>query len=231
MGCAHVADRVFLPLVVVLTVFLVGWYVVGNEVMRRRARALATWCREVLALSGGRLSIQWLTTNSFRLHVEEGRAPLQTGTLTGLTEAWDVPVLWLWNRRRGRRDMVLVQLTLHRRPLFGLELYRAGSLLAGDASHAARLEGWAEEPMDEFRLAAGAGRGRDLAVDLVGALVDQRRHLVRLAVRRQAPNLSVAMNVPRSERLDPATLRLSAVLTRDARAVRAGLSDWPRCRT
>lgn len=196
-------DQVLLPVVTVLLVFFVGWYVAGNELMRRRARALAIWCREVLDQTGGRLSIQWLTTNSFRLHLEGGRAPLANGTLTGLTEAWDVPVLWLWNRTRGRRDMVLVQLKLRRQPIFGLELFRPGSLLAGDARHASRLEGWAEEAIDEFRFAAGADRARDLATGLLATLGGERRHLVRIAVRRQAPNLTLALNAPGSERPDP----------------------------
>lgn len=201
-------DQALLTLVVLLCVVLVAWYVAGNEVMRRRAHRLALWSKRVLDPSGGRQSIRWLSTQSFRLEVEEPRPPLAGGTITGLTESWDVPMLWLWNRAHGRQDMVLVQLTLRRQPLFGLELYRPGSLLAGDSRHLARREGWPEEPLDEFTLASRAGPARELASRLVATMQADRRRLVRLAVRRQAPNLTLAINVPERQRPDPASFNL-----------------------
>lgn len=197
-----------LPLVVVLAVGLTGWYVVGNEVMRRQAHRLALWGKRVLDPTGAKLSIAWLTTNSFRLHFESGRAPLRSGTLTGLTEAWEVPFLWLWNRVRGRRDMVLVQLELPRPPLFGLELYRPGSLLAGDAQRLAIELGWHEEPCQEFRLAAGSGAAPRLAAELLAVLSGVRGHLLRVAVRRQPPTLTLAVNVPIRGRPEPAEFNL-----------------------
>jgi hypothetical protein len=190
--------------VVLLAAFLVGWYLAGNELMRRRGRRLAVWCKRALDPLGGAQSIVWLTTHSFRLQAERARPPLRACAITGLTESWDVPMVWLWNRSRGRRDMVLVQLDLARRPAVGLELYRPGALLAADARHLARQEGWAEEPLDEFRLAGPGPSARTLAGRLLPALGERRRHVVRLAVRLHAPHLTLAVNVGEPDRPDPA---------------------------
>ena len=126
-------QKLALLFVFVLGALLIGWYLVGNEVMRRRGRSLALWCKRALDPLGGRQAIQWITTQSFRLEVEGLKAPFVAGSLTGLVESLDVPVVWLANRANGRRDMVLLQLSLRQQPIWGLELYRPRSVLAADA--------------------------------------------------------------------------------------------------
>lgn len=197
-----------LPVALALVVFLAGWYVAGNELMRRRARRLALWCKRALDPSGGRQSILWLTTSSFRMEVEGTRAPWQAVRMTGQVESWEVPMVWLWNRSRGRRDMVLVQLSLRRRPAAGLELYRPAAWLAGSSRRLVREQGWPERPFGEFALASPTGAGEDLARRLVVTLSGERPRLLRLAVRRQAPNLTLAMNLPERGRPDPVAFHL-----------------------
>src|ERR687886_1345729 len=100
--------------------------------------------------------------------------------------------------------MVLLQATLRAQPLWGLEVYRPGALLAGHARHLARQEGWAESPLDELTVAAAGEPPRRLAAELVQVLDAQRARLVRLAVRRQGSHLTLALNVPDPGRFDPA---------------------------
>lgn len=216
-----------LPIFLVVAAFLLGWYLVGNEIMRRRARRLALWAKRTLDPLGGQQSILWLTLHSFRLELEQPRAPLVHATITGLVESWDVPMNWLWNRLRGRRDVAMVQLTLRRPPIWGLELYRAGSLVGGDARHRARQEGWTEGTLEGFRLAPDEGAPRDLAQQLLRALGTERERLLRIAVRRQPSHLAVTMNVPDPGRLPPAEaerllLELARVVARFATPTNGG---------
>ncbi len=200
----HISSQTALPVVLVLGVFFIAWYLAGNELMRRRARVLAIWCKRALDPLGGKQAVLWITMHSFRLDVESARGTIDSGSLTGLVESWDVPMIWLANRLKGRRDMVLLQLTLRQQPIFGLELYRPGSLLAGDAHHLAEQERWSEEPVDEFRLASPGGQApRLLAEQLLAELAAQRSQLIRLAVRRQGRHLTLALNVPGPTRPEP----------------------------
>jgi hypothetical protein len=192
-----------LPVALGLGVLLVGWYLAGNEVMRRRAHRLALWSKHVIDPLGGKQSIRWLGGQAFRLEVEGPRAPFRSLMVTGLIEPWDVPMVWAWNRLHGRRDMVLLQATLRSQPLWGLEVYRSGTLLASDSRHFARQEGWAESPLEELTVAAAGEPPRRLAAELVQALDSERSRLVRLAVRRQGNHLTLALNVPDPARFDP----------------------------
>src|SRR6266542_4976368 len=142
--------------------------------MRRRARVLALWSKRAADPMGGKQAVRWLNMQSFRLEVREPHAPFRDATIVGLVESWDVPFIWLWNRMRGRRDMVLVQLSLRNQPLLGFELFRDGSLLAGDARQFASREGWTEEPLDELRVASPGQPAVELARRLLGELGGQR---------------------------------------------------------
>jgi hypothetical protein len=189
----------------------VVWYFAGNELMRRRAHRLALWSKRVIDPLGGTQSIRWLSVQAFRLEVEGPGTPFQSLMLTGLVESWDVPMVWAWNRLHGRRDIVLLQASLRQQPLWGLEVYRPGSLLAGDARHFARQEGWAEEALGDLTVAAGGEPPRQLAIGLVDVLRDEHSRLVRLAVRRQGQHLTLALKVPDPRKFDPANATRLAV--------------------
>lgn len=181
---------------VAIGALLIVWYLVGNELMRRRGKRLALWCKRVADQLSSKQAIKWYTLHSFKLETENPAKPFESAAFTGLTESWDVPFIWLWNRLNWRRDMVLAQVMLDRQPTWGLEVYRPRSVLAGDAHHAAHGEGWDEVAVDGFRVAPASGPGRELADRLVGQLGDQRDRLIRLSVRRNQTHLALAMNVP-----------------------------------
>ena len=206
------------PVVVALAVVLIGWYVVGNELMRRRGRRLAIWSKRALDPMGGKQAIQWTTTQSFRLEVDGLRPPFVAGSITGLVESMDVPLIWMANRMNGRRDMVLLQVSLRQQPIWGLELFRPRSVLAGDARKYALEEGWTEAAFDGFKLASAGGPAMDkLARELMAELGDEGPNLVRLAIRRRGLHLTLALNVPERKRLTPESF--SQLVGRLARVV------------
>jgi hypothetical protein len=202
-----ILNQLGLPAVLVVGAIFIVWFVAGNELMRRRGRGLAIWSKRVLDPLGGRQAIQWITLHSFRLELEGLKPPFTSGTMTGLVESWDVPITWLLNRLNGRRDMVLVQLALRQQPIRGIEVFRPRSLLAGDARQLAAEEGWATEPFEEFQLAAMPGATpQRLASELLAALGARRADLLRLALRRRGLHLTLALNIPDRQKVQPAEL-------------------------
>jgi hypothetical protein len=137
------------------------------------------------------------------LEVEGTKAPIRSLLATGLVESWDTPLIWAWNRLHGRRDIILLQLTLREQPMWGLEVYRPGTLLAGDARHMARQEGWTETTRDELVIMCGGEAPLRLATELLDAIQAERRRLLRLAVRRQGHHLTLGLAVPDPNDFEP----------------------------
>jgi hypothetical protein len=113
--------------------------------------------------------------------------------------------VWLIDRFTGRRDVLMVRFDLQRQPILGVEIFRRRSLLAGDSGRIAKEAGWPIESTDDRVLltAHGGGKAGDLCRELLAALGDDRRRLVRLSVRRQSPHLTVALDLPDPDASDP----------------------------
>src|SRR2546428_13398717 len=93
-----------LVFVFVLGAVLIGWYLVGNEVMRRRGRSLGLWGKRSLDPLGGGQAIQWVTPPSFRLEGGGLRAPCVAGSRAGVCGARGLPRICLATRATGRGD-------------------------------------------------------------------------------------------------------------------------------
>jgi hypothetical protein len=194
-------------------VFIV-WYFVGGYLTRRRLALTARWVYRGLEVyrdpepDRTRAAIKWLATNAFNIMLERPRPPLSDVLVTVLLQSRDMMTVWLIDRFTGRRDLVLLRYDLERQPIWGLEVFRRRGLLAGDATRQARQEGWPIESSDDggLRTAHGGGKAGELCQELLAALGEERRRLVRLSVRRQSPHLTVAMDLPDPTSSDPREL-------------------------
>src|ERR1051326_4117475 len=86
-------------------------------------------------------------------------------------------MVWAWTRLHGRRDMIVLQATLRFQPLWGVELYRPGTVLDGDARQFAQREGWPESALEDLRVGGAGPAALALAADLVELVGGDRRRL------------------------------------------------------
>lgn len=201
-------------LVVAFAGVFIVWYFAGAYLTRRRLGSAARWVYRGLDVyrdprpDRTRASIKWLATNAFNIVLERPRAPLSEVVVTVLLQSRDMMTVWVFDRFTGRRDLVMLRFDLKRQPIWGIEIFRRRSLLAGDSRRTAKEEGWEVAASDDAALLAahGGGKAGDLCRELLDALGDDRRHLVRLSVRRQSPHLTVAMDLPDPDASDPADL-------------------------
>ncbi|HLH21224.1 MAG TPA: hypothetical protein VK066_01780 [Chloroflexota bacterium] len=199
----------------------VAWLLGGTLINRRRAAAVSRWAYAEARPLGKKLYVRWITMAAFELTVPEARAPFRQLSFTGFLQSREMPFVWLWNRLRRRGDVLVVRAELRRRPLWGLEVYRAQSLLGGDARRAALEAGWTPAPgPDGLWRANGGGAAAELSERLVGALGPWAAHLDRLAVRRETPQLVLALGL--SGVRPGAAPPLGACLTRLAQLASAG---------
>lgn len=197
-------DRLALPLVVALSAIFIAWFAVGNEINRRRISHIMRWLWQGLQPYMGKASYRMLGTNAFHFNVLEARHPFSAIVVAVLLESRDMPTVWIMNRVRGRTDLALVKCELVRRPIWGMEAFRRGNVLTGEAITRARNEGWTVDhrPDEALWVAHGGGKAAELSEKLLDALGEFRPRLLRMSVMRQSPHLQVALSLVGYQALD-----------------------------
>ena len=183
-----------------LAAFLLGWYVVGLYLNRRRAGQLVRQVRDSIQSYGGTATIRWIGRSAFRIEATQLRAPLTGLGVSLLLEPRETFLLWLVGRWSGRRDWLMLSVTLDGVVKGAFEVYHPKRRGAMDSAREVRELGWQTAALPgrpELTSAAPGPDGRALAQETLSALrgVD----VWRVRVRNKAPQLTISLPIPADE--------------------------------
>ena len=183
-----------------LAAFLLGWYVIGLYLNRRRAGQLVRQVRDSIQPFGGTATIRWIGRSAFRIEAEQVHAPLTGLGVSLLLEPRETFFLWLAGRWSGRRDWLMVSATLDGVVKGAFEVYHPKRRGAMDSAREVRELGWQTTALPgrpELISAAPGPDGRALAQETLSALrgVD----VWRVRVRNKAPQLTISLPIPAAE--------------------------------
>ncbi len=179
--------------VIGLCVFLALWYGGGYLYNRRRGQRLFRWLEAGLDVLGGEREAGWIGSpaSGARVNVTHAASPFRRLEITLLLENREIPLLWLFDHLRGKRDGLIIRATL-RSP-------RRGEVEIGPASRrAARRQGqpwtWQEGPHGLTVAYQGPGAQQQVAA-LEPWLEAYGAHLRRFAWRKADPHVQLQMKV------------------------------------
>src|SRR5919106_1734984 len=123
----------FLPgLLIVLLAAVMIWFTVGTQRNVSRGNRMLEWLQGGLAALGPRTTLRWLGSSVAELKITEPRAPYRDALVLVVLEPRDLGALWAISRRRGRRDFLVLRLSLVRAPVVGADLVDPSAWTAGD---------------------------------------------------------------------------------------------------
>jgi len=183
-----------------LAAFLLGWYVIGLYLNRRRAGQLVRQVRDSFQPLGGTATIRWIGRSAFRIEAVQLQAPLTGLGISLLLEPRETFLLWLVGRWSGRRDWLMLGVSLDGVVKGAFEVYHPKRRGAADSAHEVRDLGWEAASLPgrpELLLAAPGPDGRALAQETLSLLrgVD----VWRVRVRNKAPQLTISLPIPATE--------------------------------
>jgi hypothetical protein len=187
-------------LAIALAAFLLGWYVIGLYINRRRAGQLVRQVRDSLQQFGGSATIRWIGRSAFRIEAEQLQAPVTGLGISLLLEPRETFLLWIVGRWSGRRDWLMLSVSLTGAVRGAFEVYYPKRRGAMDSAREVRELGWQAAPLPgraELLCAAPGADGRALAQEVLSAFrgVD----VWRVRVRNKAPQLTISLPIPASE--------------------------------
>ncbi|HAL61365.1 MAG TPA: hypothetical protein DCP08_03050 [Chloroflexi bacterium] len=172
-------------IVIGLSVLLVLWYPFGRQMNRRRGLQALRWLREGIRAFEGQAAVNWVGASAFRVDVQGALGPFKKVGMMVLLEAREVLLLWISNRLRGQRDILVIRGDLRRKPKIDLELMRRG-WRAGRAMKALEKEGWTVDTLNGMFIALK--RDEEIASRLAST-PSEAAGLVRLSLKKRSPHL------------------------------------------
>jgi hypothetical protein len=206
MDLAHVPlTNLLTQLVLVLSIVLIGWYLVGSQLGRSQANRLAHLAVDLLKPIGSEGSFRWLGSAGCELSLTRLRRPFKSLRVVIWLEPREMLPIWLINRWRGRRDLFAVAADLNKAPTLAFELVRDNTAVGRRALDRARARGWeigslefAGEPLTLAAPQLEAARQAALRVER--GLPVSPNAVLRVASSTASPNLSVSIGSPGSLR-------------------------------
>ncbi len=179
---------------------MLGWYVIGLYINRRRAGQLVRQVRDSIQPLGGTATIRWIGRSAFRIEAEGLNAPLTGLGISLLLEPRETFLLWLVGRWFGRRDWLMLSVSFNGVVRGAFEVYHPKRRGAMDSAREVRELGWQAAALPgraELVSAAPGPDGRALAQEALSAL--RGMELWRVRVRNKAPQLTISLPIPASE--------------------------------
>jgi hypothetical protein len=178
-------------LVIGLSVLVLAWYFLGQRAMRRRGLAALQWVRAGVPILGEGSKLRWLGSAAFQVTIERPVPPFKALSVAVVLEPREIFFLWLVNRFRRRRDLMVVRGDLTTRPRVRFELFREEGRSGKEAKAIATSEGWPSAIFDKsgLQLAASSPLSQDLLQTSMRQGSDHLAALMRLSIRDASPHL------------------------------------------
>lgn len=182
---------------VLVVIFIVGWFALGTHINVRKGHYFLEWLQAGLPLIGEKTTLRWLGSSVVDLKIENAREPFRRAEILIVLEPRDVPLLWLFSRMHGRRDLLIVRTELRTQPTMQVEILdRAAWSTQAIAREIKELNWHLQSPLDNhpfqvYSFPPGADPGE---------LIEEARRcelaLVRIGVRRNNSSLEMQWRLP-----------------------------------
>jgi hypothetical protein len=195
----------FLPgLLIALLAVVMVWFTIGTQRNVSRGNRLLGWLSDGLPALGPRTTLRWLGSSVAELRISQPRHPYREAVVMVVLEPRDLGAFWALARRRGRRDFILLRLSLVRAPTARADLIDRAGWTAGHGRH--------DEPDPELRetWTDDAGRTVEIRHDGQSNLAALREHWTRLgresggawriSIRQTVPHLEIHLLAPDPDR-------------------------------
>jgi hypothetical protein len=202
----------FLPaLLLILLAAVMVWFAIGTQRNIGRGNRLLTWLQGGLPALGPRTAMRWLGSSVAELRIAEPRAPYREAVVMVVLEPRDLGALWALSRSRGRRDFIVLRLSLVRAPRWEADLidptaWTAGHTRQDDTDLETDPEPWTDAAGRQVRVAHDGRADLDALRAHWNRLAQNSGGAWRLSVRSTVPHLEIHLLPPDPEQADARAL-------------------------
>ncbi len=191
-------DSPMFALLLAAAILILGWYAIGSLYNVFRARQALQWIQKGLPQIGDKATLRWVGSSWVELKLAKAKDPFRSAEILIMLEPRDLPIIWWFERTRGRRDLLIVRAQLRAAPRFdlkarGQKIPAESELKREGTAHWTAVQGGVANNMS----ADIRGQISPYTVNrlIVAASLDGVK-LTRLSVQRTVPNLELQFLLP-----------------------------------
>ncbi len=185
--------------------FLVFGYLIGQWLNRQRTKRVGGWLQAGVGSLGGSAKWRWSKTLAAgaEVTVEETRAPYRNVVISYYLLTREFPPLWLWERIRGKHDLVSARANLRLAPQKEFEIVPLNGPLWAKLNTATAQS---SQPYQWQELGNGLSLGTRGGSDAKSVerakafLQDYGQYIERISLRQRNPNVMAFFRLTGIER-------------------------------
>ena len=186
-------------IVIILSVLLGVWYVVGAIINRRRGVATYQWIKGGLESLGKITEAKWIGTSGSggRLIVDAGTKPFRRIEVVFLLDSREILPLWLVNLLRGKKDEMILKANLRRVPSTPFEIGSQGNKALKNLGASTGMTIQAFESVPDFAVVTREKGQEEKIITRIEQFLSQYGESIKsISLQRQAPHLILRAALP-----------------------------------
>lgn len=186
-------------IVVIAVAVMMGWFAIGMIYNLRRGDKILKWMQGGLPLIGQRTTFRWLGSSVAEMGIAKAKRPFQRVDTLLVLKPRDIFWMTIIAYFQGRDDVLIFRTVLGTAPLLDLELADPKTWSGREALSKAAKRGWEATDYHSLQLMAPKGLlglARETLDKLAAPMQSLSPRVIRLSLRRTAPNMEIHLPFP-----------------------------------
>jgi len=192
--------------VVVLSVFLLVWYIAANTYNRNRGVSIYRWLRKGMERLGEITNAQWISSSGTgaKIILAKANPPFKKIEVIYLLETREIFPYWIINHIRGRRDEVYIKAILRKIPKIELIVRAKKTRKSTLPEIKDQSLGFEQiQAPQGFLMASRGQHGENFRQDLFEIIPGLSETLESLTLQKESPQLLITAKVKNLLSLSP----------------------------
>lgn len=172
-----------------------AWYRMALRHNRRRALQVLHWIEAALAGQGQASGIRWMARSRFKVPLRLHCGVFHRAWLLVDLTPCDIPLQWLLNKVRGRREVLTFQADLDLPPSFSMEVHNLHWFARSSRRAPGRRPSWSFERTGPFVISTRRAWPKEISSAMTSVAKDENREFLKVNFQPRSPHFSVTLSL------------------------------------
>ncbi|HZU31484.1 MAG TPA: hypothetical protein VFB79_10235 [Candidatus Angelobacter sp.] len=180
-------------LIVSIAALVATWYSLFTRRKQDKAREVLRWIQSALSGRGHVVGISWTTASTFRVPLRLTCGVFQRAWVTVELQSQQTPVQWLFNKIRGKREVLTFHADLDYPPSFSLHVHNFRWFARSSRKTNVNRSGWTFEHLQPLVISTNPDHRKDVASAMASIRKGDSSEFLNVSFQKCSPHFSATL--------------------------------------